>query len=63
MPADTDLNGKKILIAGAVCLVGYSNWRGILSGELLFQDPYLLPIKIIGNVLSTLGDIFSYFLN
>tara|TARA_B100000676_G_scaffold291251_1_gene325607 strand:+ start:495 stop:674 length:180 start_codon:yes stop_codon:yes gene_type:complete len=53
---------NKILIAGVGCLIAYSNWQFILSGEIFDLDPYSIPFKIIGNVFSTLGEIISYFL-
>ena len=52
---------KKILIFAFLPLLGYTSWKGILSGELLFEDPYVLPFKIITSMFSTLGDIVSYF--
>ena len=52
-------NGVLIFFAGVLF---YSTWKGIISGELLFEDPYTLPFKIFKIFFSTLGNIINHFL-
>jgi hypothetical protein len=45
-------HSKKVFIAIVFFFLAFSNWKGIISGELLFHNPLLPPFKSILNVFS-----------
>jgi hypothetical protein len=51
---------KQLILIILFLLLAYSNWQLIFSGDVFSTSPFLIPLKLIGNMFDTMVNIFTF---